>query len=35
LTAVAPASAAFNAVDDHYYDERDYVMAELWGRAAA
>jgi 5-methyltetrahydropteroyltriglutamate--homocysteine methyltransferase len=27
LTAVAPASAAFNAVDDHYHDERDYVMA--------
>jgi 5-methyltetrahydropteroyltriglutamate--homocysteine methyltransferase len=27
LTAVAPASAAFNAVDDHYHNERDYVMA--------
>jgi len=27
LTAVAPASAAFNAVDDYYHDERKYVMA--------
>jgi 5-methyltetrahydropteroyltriglutamate--homocysteine methyltransferase len=27
LTAVAPASAAFNAVDDYYHNERDYVMA--------
>ena len=27
LTAVAPASAAFNAVDDYYHDEREYVMA--------
>jgi 5-methyltetrahydropteroyltriglutamate--homocysteine methyltransferase len=27
LTAVAPASAAFNAVDDFYHNERDYVMA--------
>jgi 5-methyltetrahydropteroyltriglutamate--homocysteine methyltransferase len=26
-TAVAPASAAFNAVDDHYHNERDYIMA--------
>jgi 5-methyltetrahydropteroyltriglutamate--homocysteine methyltransferase len=27
LTAVAPASAAFNAIDDHYHNEHDYVMA--------
>jgi 5-methyltetrahydropteroyltriglutamate--homocysteine methyltransferase len=27
LTAVAPASAAFNAVDDYYHNERNYVMA--------
>ncbi|HVW71271.1 MAG TPA: cobalamin-independent methionine synthase II family protein [Steroidobacteraceae bacterium] len=27
LTAVAPASAAFNAVDDFYHDERKYIMA--------
>jgi 5-methyltetrahydropteroyltriglutamate--homocysteine methyltransferase len=27
LTVVAPASAAFNAIDDYYYNERDYVMA--------
>jgi 5-methyltetrahydropteroyltriglutamate--homocysteine methyltransferase len=27
LTVVAPASAAFNAVDDYYHNERDYVMA--------
>jgi 5-methyltetrahydropteroyltriglutamate--homocysteine methyltransferase len=27
LTAVAPASAAFNAIDDYYHDERSYVMA--------
>jgi 5-methyltetrahydropteroyltriglutamate--homocysteine methyltransferase len=27
LTAVAPASAAFNAIDDYYHDERAYVMA--------
>jgi len=27
LTAVAPASAAFNAVDDYYHNERGYVMA--------
>ena len=27
LTVVAPASAAFNAIDDYYHNERDYVMA--------
>jgi 5-methyltetrahydropteroyltriglutamate--homocysteine methyltransferase len=27
LTAVAPASAAFNAIDDYYHNEHDYVMA--------
>ena len=27
LTVVAPASAAFNAIDDFYHNERDYVMA--------
>jgi 5-methyltetrahydropteroyltriglutamate--homocysteine methyltransferase len=27
LTVVAPASAAFNAVDDYYHNEHDYVMA--------
>jgi 5-methyltetrahydropteroyltriglutamate--homocysteine methyltransferase len=27
LTVVAPASAAFNAVDDYYHNERNYVMA--------
>jgi 5-methyltetrahydropteroyltriglutamate--homocysteine methyltransferase len=27
MTVVAPASAAFNAVDDYYHDERSYVMA--------
>jgi 5-methyltetrahydropteroyltriglutamate--homocysteine methyltransferase len=27
MTAVAPASAAFSAVDDYYHNERDYVMA--------
>jgi 5-methyltetrahydropteroyltriglutamate--homocysteine methyltransferase len=27
LTVVAPASAAFNAIDDYYHDERAYVMA--------
>jgi 5-methyltetrahydropteroyltriglutamate--homocysteine methyltransferase len=26
-TAVAPASAAFNAIDDHYHNEREYIMA--------
>jgi 5-methyltetrahydropteroyltriglutamate--homocysteine methyltransferase len=27
LTVVAPASAAFNAIDDYYHNEREYVMA--------
>ena len=27
LTVVAPASAAFNAIDDYYHNEHDYVMA--------
>lgn len=27
MTVVAPASAAFNAIDDYYHNERDYVMA--------
>ena len=27
MTVVAPASAAFNAIDDYYHDERAYVMA--------
>jgi 5-methyltetrahydropteroyltriglutamate--homocysteine methyltransferase len=27
LTVVAPASAAFNAIDDYYHNEHDYVIA--------
>jgi 5-methyltetrahydropteroyltriglutamate--homocysteine methyltransferase len=27
MTAVAPASTAFDGVDEHYHDERDYIFA--------